>query len=229
MKLSVVIATIYDPWTLDLLVSQAEAGGHEVIVVKGRPVNWAWNEGVRKATTDNIVILNDDIEVNRDFFDGFVREFEDGYEYMVAAHVSHFGPAGNWDKKVLPPDKGHAFAFTRPEMPPIPEEFLIYYGDDWFFWNSVCDKRKHCCATLAQYRTGVQVGINKYQSGFTLGHEGFDDLFYEMTGVTRMEQTRLEHGTFRHEYFKSHLNVAPDPKTLYCGPPTGLVHKELQV
>jgi predicted O-methyltransferase YrrM len=183
MKAAVVIATLFEPPTLGPLVDTCKAQGADVFVIHGQPTNAAWNEGIRKTEADFVVIANDDIEVvpQATFLDKLARHHRAGYTHVTATMwrslnivmpdgtcVSKGKPAQNGASRVEaePMDKGHLFSMDlAANIPLVPSNLTIFYGDDWFFWQHRTKGR--CCIAL-----DVQV-----KSGGDLPeHEGFDGL-----------------------------------------------------
>lgn len=210
MNLSVVIATLYEPVTLDLLVEKAKWSGCEVHVINGMLTNDAWRRGIEVSSNNFVAILNDDIEVCDGFFESLFEPSKYGYTESVALKVPYFCDVG--DVRIRyggtieprpvhggkfvecdPMHKGHAFMIKRDVCKPIPEEFRIYYGDDWYFWQNAY-RGSACLVPAAQFKTGKDVFPGtKQESGLSVSDERTESFFIEQTGHTHMEITRSEH------------------------------------
>ena len=192
--ISVVVATLFEPCTLERLECQAEAADLEFIVVKDMTVNDAWRHGIEKASNDMIAVLNDDIEVNDIFFDSVAQLVDEGFSYITPLHMRRFAPMPHVID-VEPIHRGHAFVFNRSMAPPIPEAFKVFYGDTWYY---NCFKYraggKMAFSGTPQYKTGRDVFAVDYFSGWTSQHDGFDEVFARINNGTSYEdQTTLDH------------------------------------
>lgn len=110
-------------------------------------VNAAWNYGLKQAKKNNVhlAILNDDIEIENTFIEESILTF---YENI------HFGVICPYTKKtreekvkkykdykfhLMSKKEGWAFVINRrlvKELPYIPKELFIFFGDDWIYYFS---------------------------------------------------------------------------------------------
>lgn len=117
--------------------------------VKGR-VNESWNLGVSLVdiTCDYVSILNDDIILNRWFFQRVLETFDSKILCGVACPLSvnsmdDFGK-GKAKRKIKKMEKREGFAFTIRKkvldaIAPIPSHRLeTFHGDDWYwYWTNI--------------------------------------------------------------------------------------------
>lgn len=189
--LTVIIATLFRPPTLDPLMEECEAAGVPCLVIEGRRTNHAWNEGLRRAQTRYLAILNDDIIIGPawEWSGRLLRHFAEGDSYVAltmgrALSRLATGPLNEMAVafssihcRAEPMHKGHAFAFDRTVFgQPVPQELSIYYGDDWFYWHHE-KLGKTCLPMDIAFKTGQDVPSLQIDevSGWTGAQPGFKD------------------------------------------------------
>lgn len=116
-------------------------------------VNPAWNKGVSMARHDRVCLLNDDVLLDWSLFGwalplvtpevGFLgmhpdnmaagrgAPFYDGGPVLVAP-----SPDGKTRAGHRPTNWGACIMFHRDNWDPIPEDMLVWGGDDWLFYRS---------------------------------------------------------------------------------------------
>jgi glycosyltransferase involved in cell wall biosynthesis len=103
-------------------------------------VNGFWNYGaVALREFDYVSFLNDDILIHPRFFELIMRAM--GHQVGIAcprlgekSEVGFSGPCLNL--RVIQKREGIAFTIrgdVLSQIPPIPKELLLYFGDDWYF------------------------------------------------------------------------------------------------
>lgn len=189
--LTVVIATLYRPPTLEGLIAECERDSVPCLVIEGLRTNHAWNEGLRRCQTRYVAILNDDIAIGPagQWIGRLRKHFAEGDSYValtMGKALSRFVNAPLNEMAVAfasnhcraePLHKGHAFAFDREVFcQPVPQELSIYYGDDWFYFHH--EKLGRTCLPLDMaFLTGQDVpslGIAEV-SGWTGAQPGFEE------------------------------------------------------
>ena len=95
-------------------------------------VNPAWNLGVEQANNDDIVILNDDFIFDLKFLEEVVK-FKD--QYAILSINQDKDATTLVDITTRPYGFGCAFYINKKDYVVIPEDFKIYFGDDWLFQN----------------------------------------------------------------------------------------------
>ena len=169
-----VIATLYRPWTLDPLVEDMESHGIRVHVIEGMYTNEAWNEGLSRVERPYAIVSNDDILVpiadeGTSWLDRLHAHHEAGFTWVaprpywmprVFRGVRHPAPEGSGDL-------GHFFSMNRSvDVPQVPDELKIAYGDNWFFEHHRAAGR--CCRALdIEIQTGRAMGHDE-QSGYSV-------------------------------------------------------------
>lgn len=104
-------------------------------------VNPAWNLGAREAQGRFLAILNDDIEMQADVFDYAARVLRRGHFGILGPDSTCFSHDGGGRMFVRPePGQGLHFGtamfMRRSSYVPIPEDMLIWGGDDWLIHHA---------------------------------------------------------------------------------------------
>jgi hypothetical protein len=135
-----------------------------LIVSRGRNlyVNPSWNLGVKLSTQDHIAILNDDITVSDKLFTGVCQLDFDNIGILGACHpaieetenptrfsVPSFEILG---ARIRPWGFGIFMAMKKSNYVEIPEEMLIWCGDDYLFHN-IASKGKINTLLVAPIKT----------------------------------------------------------------------------
>lgn len=192
--LEVAIPTLFRPVTLGPLVETLkEQGVTKVTVIEGKTVNDAWRQAMADASRRYLLILNDDIEINPSFVTEMLFGLGLGLTFAYGVRTERFTGATRRIARGMTPTAaiGGAFALDMAcKIPPIPEVFHIYHGDDWLYWQH--DRHGQCGEVAgAQYKT---------EGAFSCKHDGIDAKLREMIGVDFITAVRREHRASR-EYF----------------------------
>lgn len=109
-------------------------------------VNPAWNMGVRAARHINVIVSNDDIIYDVNFFTNVLNEFDKRVKPfvelgLIGMDFANYDLKENKEEVDLTGLKGNPgwaclFAFDKRNYIQIPEQLKIYYGDD--FLKIVC-------------------------------------------------------------------------------------------
>lgn len=109
-------------------------------------VNPAWNMGVRVAKHINVIVSNDDIVYDVNFFTNVLNEFDKRVKPfvelgLIGMDFANYDLKENKDEVDLTGLKGNPgwaclFTFDKRNYIQIPEQLKIYYGDD--FLKIVC-------------------------------------------------------------------------------------------
>lgn len=185
--LEVAIPTLFRPVTLEpLLAALKEQGVTAVRVIEGQPVNDAWRQFIREAKRRYLMILNDDIEIGPRFVNEMLYAHALGYSYIYGSRVKRFtGISRTCEEHITRGGHlGEAFSLdTAVAVPPIPEVFRIYHGDDWLYWQH--DRHGSCAeSTGAQYKT---------DESFSAKHPDIDAVVTEWFGMGMDGVARREH------------------------------------
>jgi len=106
-------------------------------------INGFWNMGVRKMDgMDFVTIINDDMTIHPFFFEMAIRSMLIKKDAAVScpllvATLEEVG-GSNRNLQIDTPNRreGGAFTFRKPvldQIPPIPGELVVYFGDDWYW------------------------------------------------------------------------------------------------
>ena len=105
---------------------------------QNRYVNPAWNQGVAASKGKHLLIVNDDVSFNPRLLDAALRQLRP--RQVLGCSTDCFEPnlinSGSFEISALPWDCmnqgwGCIMLMHRMSYPRIPEELLIYCGDDW--------------------------------------------------------------------------------------------------
>lgn len=183
----VVIPTLFRPVTLGPLVDTLEAQGvRKVTVIEGMPVNDAWRKGMADASKRWLFILNDDIEIGPRFVMEILFGLGAGLTFAYGRRVNGFTGATRVMVTGMAQgaQMGGAFAMDMAcRIPPIPEVFKIYHGDDWLFWQHA---RHGCCGEVssAEYKT---------DGAFSCAHKDINERMVAMLGDDLETVVRRDH------------------------------------
>lgn len=176
-QFTVIIPTLQRSQLLHPLVVQCAAHPlvEEVIVINNapEPLNWsspkvrvvqqesnigvnpAWNLGARLASGELLAILNDDIDIPDLLITTAARVLRLPNVGVVGVHESCYSRPGTWRNRPLfrpmytrPFHFGTAMFMRRDRYIPIPDDLVIFYGDDWLFY-----RQKHRCLAI----TGISL------------------------------------------------------------------------
>lgn len=133
-------------------------------------VNPAWNLGVSLSKNEDVLILNDDILFDLSFID---KAFDIKNEYAIVSI--------NFDKNqenIVEPSKrphglGCAFLINKSNYVTIPEDFKIFFGDDWLFYNCLMSGKKVALlpniktngilsSTSGRFQNNIVIELSKY-------------------------------------------------------------------
>ncbi|MGA4670219.1 glycosyltransferase family 2 protein [Propionibacteriaceae bacterium Y1923] len=115
---------------------------HDKVQVLQQPaniyVNPAWNLGVRRSTSRNLAILNDDILFTPTLFDHMDKVLQRKNVGIVGPDRSAMNTPDRRHPRIHPVYRrshgyGTAMFMRRTHYAPIPDEIKIYYGDEWLF------------------------------------------------------------------------------------------------
>lgn len=168
-------------------------------------VNPAWNLGARQALGRYLAILNDDITLDASVFDVVLPRLRRrttgaigiGASCLTATSDSrpYFSPAF-----IRNPSFGIAMFLRRDTWVPIPEDMLIWFGDDWIF-----TRQDRVNFTLEGFRVCTEMSVTSGDRKFSpviaadhvaARHHGDADYYRRMRvrrSLARI-QTRLSFG-----------------------------------
>ena len=107
--------------------------------------NHAWNLGIGLLTEcDYASILNDDIEIPNHFFGHIMGNFEYRSNAGAICPYTITDRENNLDYNIndiirMKHKEGWAFTIRKKlldEIPPIPTELTMFFGDDWYWWHT---------------------------------------------------------------------------------------------
>ena len=105
-------------------------------------VNPAWNLGAREARMPWLAIINDDVLFADEALDEAARILRRGWFAMVGPDPSCFDEQADSARRVShrPASNirltfGTFMCLRRSDYIPIPDDLLIWGGDDWLFWQ----------------------------------------------------------------------------------------------
>ena len=103
-------------------------------------VNPAWNLGAREARGKYLAIINDDIRFADEAFSLTATALRRGWFGIVSPSRSCFFPRQTGSPGFRLADTGSPFrgtfmAMRRLDYVPVPDDLLIWGGDDWLFMN----------------------------------------------------------------------------------------------
>lgn len=188
-RLSAVIATLYEPMTLDTLVYDLETQGvDDIQVVRRHTVNEAWNHGIENAKHRYCMVLNDDIEISDSFVNEVMYAHLLGGVYVAGVPVVRFTGITQDVVNDFPTHRGEAFSIDRDAgIPPIPDVFQIFYGDEWIYWQS--RQKGHALISKgAEYQTYKPLGC-----GYSLSRPDLEERVEAMLGRPYLAQLQEEH------------------------------------
>jgi hypothetical protein len=126
-------------------------------------VNPAFNHGVKHAKNDNVCLLNDDIIFDFKVFYHVARVLNEHSGVIgICPGLEQFKqpPFTSGSINIVPWKTGdHTFGFgclmfvNKGWWIPIPDEFLIYYGDNWIFDTCLIRKRQNYLITDSLFHT----------------------------------------------------------------------------
>jgi hypothetical protein len=112
----------------------------EIITIENKLVNEARNEWVAKAKWDYVLVINDDIVIEKWTIEKLIHLSD---IHRVAC--PYFTRADNNQKTYSSTGKKviwFCFMIRKDKLPwlfPIPEDLKLWYWDDWLFWKAECD------------------------------------------------------------------------------------------
>ncbi|MHA6508225.1 glycosyltransferase [Tessaracoccus sp. Y1736] len=152
-------------------------------------VNPAWNLGVRESTAEWVAILNDDIRFEPDVFTYVAGVLRKGWFGIIGPDKTCFVDDGDRpiSHRLATPDTitfgfGAFMCMRRADYVPIPEEMIIWGGDDWLFAHQ---RKLNAVLVHTPFRT---------QGSVTAGSEEFRGLKAEQQEVCRRILAPI-HGT----------------------------------
>jgi hypothetical protein len=186
-EVEVAVPTLFRPVTLEpLLDALREQGVTAIRVIEGQPVNDAWRQAIREATRRYLFILNDDIEIGRRFVSEMLYAHGLGGTFVYGSRVPAFTGRSREIRSgmVRGVHLGEAFSLDLSVVvPPIPDDFRIYHGDDWLYFQH--DRHGRCVEALgAEYKT---------EESFSAKHPDIGKRMQEFFGCTLDEVARREH------------------------------------
>ena len=121
-----------------------------IVVVPPTPLatNAAWTLGISMLSEcDYVSILNDDIEIHSHFFSCIIRNFKHTPDagaicpctIMNKEHIYTYLDYGTVNTPKMKHKEGWAFTIRKnllDEIPPIPTELTMFFGDDWYWWHT---------------------------------------------------------------------------------------------
>lgn len=211
--LTAIIATLFRPPTLGPLVDALDRQGVEVLVIEGKRTNVAWQEGLDRAETRFVMILNDDIEVRpADFVARIMAHHRRGFTHVLPTmwrgmnivspdgNGGSYGPGWNQGSRLRteaePMDKGHFISMDRiVTVPRIPDDLTVFYGDDWFYhWHK--KRGRTCLVSDVQVLSGGDLDAEGFAglSGYTQNRPGIETILGEsLQAIAEREHARAPH------------------------------------
>lgn len=126
-------------------------------------VNTPFNRGVEMAKNDNVCLLNDDVIFDLKIFYHVARVLNEHSGVVgISPGLAEFNqpPITSGAIKIVPWQPGnHTFGFgclmfvNKGWWIPIPEDFKLYYGDNWIFDTCVARNRQNYLITDALFHT----------------------------------------------------------------------------
>ncbi len=132
-----------------LVINNSEApfadGREKVRVIYSGPnlgVNPAWNLGVREAIGTNLAILNDDAEFDPLVLPLAAERLDQGAGIIAISSASFRGGLTHSRPRFravyfMPYQFGVCMLMRRASYVPIPDDLVLWYGDDWLFRHQV--------------------------------------------------------------------------------------------
>jgi len=212
--ITVVIPTVFRPPTFQPIVDSVAKAGATPIVIERVTTSKAYNRGIAEARTRYVIIATDDIAIltpapsggkpKGTWIDAFCGHFSGGDTWVGAAPLGGaqrlFSPPiahcvirgfGGHLRGANPVHRGHLFGLdTEADSEPIPEDMVLYYGDDWYYWRHAT-YGVPCIALNVTYATGREVpALNtpEHESGWTHGRPEFE----AFVGRSVKEQAALD-------------------------------------
>jgi len=170
-----VIATVFRPPQLAKLTADLHAAGANIVISEKMRTNAAWNAGLSQVTTRYAVVLNDDIEVSDGWVEKILAHHARGFTYVSGSMWREVKePVKDGYSTAEAYHKGHLFSMDMEvEVPPVPDDLSIYFGDDWFYWHH---RYKGRCAMALDVliKTGFDFPEREHMSGYTCHHPDVD-------------------------------------------------------
>ena len=126
-------------------------------------VNPVFNRGVEMALNDNVCLLNDDVIFDFKIFYHVARTLNEHTGVIgISPGLEQFNqpPFTSGSIKIVPWQPGdHTFGFgclmfiNKGWWVPIPDEFVLYYGDNWIFDTCIIRNRQNYLITDALFHT----------------------------------------------------------------------------
>jgi len=158
-------------------------------------VNASWNYGIKTlADFDLISVLNDDLLLEDLFFEKIIRLAKKHPNYSVFCPetvkdpdlVRESLPLGSESGVEMGRREGWAWTIrssTAKHIPPIPEELVTFYGDDWF-WYYCKIKLNQPWLKMINNRCFHFVGVNQLKNEDSVLHLKKERaLFQQMLGL----------------------------------------------
>ncbi len=133
-------------------------------------VNPAWNLGVDKAKNETVVILNDDFLVEAKFFKEALKIKDSNAIVSI-----NFNPGSKEVERTIQRNDGFGccFMIDKKDYVKIPNDLIIYFGDDWLFMNCIAQGKTIALLpqianngilseTSRSFTSGVLVELSKY-------------------------------------------------------------------
>ena len=112
---------------------------HHIVEGKNTGVNAAWNKGVELARNELVCLVSDDITFNPAIFQVITEELLEEYGFIGQATPNFTYSVDEPQNPYIvdahgPEDKGGwgtLIFFRKQDWIPIPEELMVWYGDNW--------------------------------------------------------------------------------------------------
>jgi hypothetical protein len=150
-----------------------------------RGVNPIWNEGVKCSPTELVCILNDDVIFDLRLFRK-VLEFKDHWTIMglcAGDPIHNQTPLTTGEINIVRSHGESTFGFGQLMMVkksswlPIPDDLLLYYGDQWAFETTQFINRPIHIIQNLMFRTPCAVTTSEVGGSEILGREGI--IYYD--------------------------------------------------
>jgi len=166
-------------------------------------VNPAWNLGVREAKNEDIVLLNDDFDFDRQKFFKGIKKYKN--DYAIIGIFQHDGFIA--DEIYNLSGRTHAFGccmyINKNDYIPIPEQLKIYFGDDWLITTNILRGKKIGGLTNIMTNDILSVTSTNF----------YPHIMYEFHDYKKLITEQYNH-KYRYSIVIPFSNSSTDPRTI---------------